>query len=107
MENCNTRKKVLHIITLFSVGGATENTIFTVDGLIKRGYDVDIITGPNISSEGSMYSICKKLNLSVLTFNNLKRDIAPLSDILVIFQLYFFIKKTIMILFILTVQKQV
>ena len=93
MENCNTRKKVLHIITLFSVGGATENTIFTVDGLIKRGYDVDIITGPNISSEGSMYSICKKLNLSVLTFNNLKRDIAPLSDILVIFQLYFFIKK--------------
>ncbi|MCH8326371.1 MAG: glycosyltransferase family 4 protein [Bacteroidetes bacterium] len=93
MENCNTRKKVLHIITLFSVGGATENTIFTVDGLIKRGYDVDIITGPNISSEGSMYSICKKLNLSVLTFNNLKRDISPFSDIIVIFQLYLFIKK--------------
>ncbi|MCH7826808.1 MAG: glycosyltransferase family 4 protein, partial [Bacteroidetes bacterium] len=58
-----------------------------------KGYDVDIITGPHISSEGSMYSICKKLNLSVLTFNNLKRDISPFSDIIVIFQLYLFIKK--------------
>jgi len=93
LENFNTRRKVLHIITLFSVGGATENTIFTVDGLIKKGYDVDIITGPNISSEGSMYSVCKKLNIPVLTFKNLRRDISPLNDILVILQLYRFIKK--------------
>ncbi len=93
MENNSTGKKVLHIITLFSIGGATENTIYTVDGLIKKGYYVDIVTGPNISSEGSMYSICKKLNIPVFTFNNLKRAISPLSDILVIFQLYLFIKK--------------
>ena len=92
MKNNNT-KKVLHIITLFSVGGATENTIYTVDGLIRKGYDVDIITGPNISSEGSMYNICERLNISVFTFNSLKRDISPFSDILVIFQLYRFIKK--------------
>ena len=93
MENLNTGKKVLHIITLFSVGGATENTIYTVDGLIKKGYDIDIITGPNISSEGSMYNICKRLNIPVITFVNLKRDISPFSDILVIFQLFRFIKK--------------
>jgi glycosyltransferase involved in cell wall biosynthesis len=93
LENFNTSKKVLHIITLFSVGGATENTIYTVDGLIKKGYDVDIITGPNISSEGSMYSICKKLNIPVITFVNLKRDISPFSDIIVIIKLYRFIKK--------------
>jgi len=93
LENNSTGKKVLHIITLFSIGGATENTIYTVDGLIKKGYYVDIVTGPNISSEGSMYSICKKLNIPVFTFNNLKRAISPLSDILVIFQLYLFIKK--------------
>ena len=93
MANFNTRKKVLHIITLFSVGGATENTIFTVDGLIKKDYYVDIITGPHISSEGSMYSICKKLNIPVFTFNSLKRNISPFSDLLVIFKLYLFIKK--------------
>ncbi len=93
MANCNTSKKVLHIITLFSVGGATENTIFTVDGLIKKGYYVDIITGPHISSEGSMYSICKKLNIPVFTFKSLKRNISPFSDLLVIFQLYLFIRK--------------
>jgi len=89
----NTRNKVLHIITLFSVGGATENTIFTVDGLIKKGYYVDIVTGPHISSEGSMYNICKKLNIPVFTFNRLKRNISPFSDLLVIFQLYLFIRK--------------
>ncbi|PIW70438.1 MAG: hypothetical protein COW08_01850 [Ignavibacteriales bacterium CG12_big_fil_rev_8_21_14_0_65_30_8] len=93
MNNSNTKKKILHIITLFSIGGATENTIYTVDGLIKKGYDVDIITGPNISSEGSMYDVCKKLNIPVFTFKHLKRKISLFSDILVIFQLYLFIKK--------------
>jgi len=93
LNNNIKKEKVLHIITLFSVGGATENTIYTVDGLIKKGYDVDIITGPNISSEGSMYDICKKLNIPVITFKHLKRKISPISDILVIFQLFLFIKK--------------
>lgn len=93
MNNSNTKKKILHIITLFSIGGATENTIYTVDGLIKKGYDVDIITGPNISSEGSMYDVCNELNIPVITFKHLKRKISPLSDILVIIQLYFFIRK--------------
>jgi glycosyltransferase involved in cell wall biosynthesis len=86
-------KKVLHIITLFSVGGATENTIFTVAGLINKGLNIDIVTGPHISSEGSMYEITKNLKIPVYTFHNLKRKISPFSDLIVILQLYKFIKK--------------
>lgn len=89
----DTNKKILHIITLFSVGGATENTLFTVNGLIKKGYKVDIVTGPHISSEGSMFETASKLNVPVLTFTNLRRAISPLKDLIVFFQLAFFIKK--------------
>lgn len=85
-------KKVLHIITLFSVGGATENTVFTCAGLIKKGYQVDLITGQHISSEGSMAEIANNLNVPVITFDNLKRQISPIHDMIVLFQLAKFIR---------------
>lgn len=87
------KNRILHIITLFSVGGATENTVFTCAGLIKKGYEVDLITGPHISSEGSMFEITKKLGVPVITFENLKREISPLHDLVVLFQLMRFIRK--------------
>lgn len=93
MSKVDCNKKILHIITLFSIGGATENTIFTVAGLIKKGYKVDIITGPNISAEGSMYEITENLKIPVYTFQNLKRNISVFYDLYVIFQLYKFIRK--------------
>jgi hypothetical protein len=45
-QSTGTRVRVLHLITLFSLGGATENTLLTVQGLQQLGYDVEIITGP-------------------------------------------------------------
>lgn len=84
--------KVLHIITLFSVGGATENTVFTVKGLRDLGYEVDLATGPNISSEGSMYEYTERNKIPVFTFRRLKRNISPINDCLIIYQLYKFIK---------------
>lgn len=88
-----TNKKVLHIITLFNVGGATENTIFTVAGLIKKGYHVEIITGSSSSVDGSMHEMTKRLNITVHTFPNLRRKISPLWDLVITFQLFKFIKK--------------
>ncbi len=85
--------KVLHIITLFSIGGATENTIFTCEGLIKKSYKVDIITGPNISSEGSMFETTEKMGIPVFIFKNLKRQISVFHDFVVLIQLKNFISK--------------
>ena len=93
MTIISTNKKVLHIITLFNVGGATENTIFTVAGLIKKGYKVEIITGSNSSVEGSMHEITERLKIPVHTFPNLRRKISPLWDLVITFQLFKFIKK--------------
>lgn len=89
----NSQIKALHIITLFSIGGATETVVSIVEGLQNKGYIVHIATGPNIPSEGSMYKEAQKKNITVFTFNNLKREINIIRDIQAIFQLYAFIKK--------------
>ena len=93
MSKSNTDIKVLHIITLFNVGGATENTIFTVAGLISKGYKVEIITGFSALAEGSMHSFSENLKIPVHTFPNLKRNISPVRDLYIIYQLYKVIKK--------------
>ncbi len=85
--------RVLNIITLFSVGGATETVVSMASGLREKGYDVHIATGPPIPTEGSMYEAAAKLGIPVFTFRNLKRAIRPLSDFLIIVQLAWFIRR--------------
>ncbi len=47
--------KVAHIITRMSLGGAQENTLLTVLGLMRRpGYEVDLVTGINDVGEGPL-----------------------------------------------------
>ncbi len=93
-KNPNEEKlKVLEIITLFSIGGATETVVSMAEGLMKDGQTVHIATGPNIISEGSMYETAKKLNIPVFTFKNLRRDINFFRDALIIIQLSLFIRK--------------
>lgn len=87
------KKKVLNIITLFSIGGATETVVSMARGLQKLGYEVEIATGPHIVSEGSMYETAEDLGIPVFTFKNLRRDINLFVDILIIIQLAWFIRK--------------
>lgn len=85
--------KILHIITVFSIGGATENTLLTAKGFIEKGYKVDILTGPNISSEGDMYSLAKRFGINVITLSTLKREINGFSDFISLLKIYRFIRK--------------
>ncbi len=84
--------KILEIITLFSIGGATETVISMSSGLKEMGHHVDIASGPNIPSEGSMYKTAEKLGIKVFTFSNLKREINLFRDVQIIFKLKKFIK---------------
>ena len=76
----DTPVRVLHLITLFSLGGATENTLLTVEGLQQLGYDVEIITGPPIASEGDMFAEARARGVRVKVIQILKRSIHPLLD---------------------------
>jgi glycosyltransferase involved in cell wall biosynthesis len=76
----DTPVRVLHLITLFSLGGATENTLLTVQGLQQLGYDVEIITSPPIASEGDMFGEARARGVRVKVIQILKRSIHPLLD---------------------------
>jgi len=85
--------KVLHILTNFSIGGATENTIFSVDGLQKLGYDIKILTGPNILSEGNLFQKAKDFKIKVEICDDLKRKINLFFDFIALIKIYKKIKK--------------
>jgi glycosyltransferase involved in cell wall biosynthesis len=86
--------KVLHIITRLILGGAQENTLFTVEGLERTGkYDVRLLTGPPLGPEGELLNYCQKKGIKYNIFSQLRRNISPLRDATSFFELVFFLKK--------------
>ena len=76
MKN-KSNQKVLHIITRLVSGGADENTLFTVDGLDKKGYEVDLLIGRQ--SEEKLAE-CLSAH-RVIVMPQLVRDLHPLYDV--------------------------
>ncbi len=73
--------RICHIITRMIIGGAQENTLLTVEGLMRRGYDVDLITGPPIGPEGSLLDRCYENGVNVIQVDELRRNLNPFADI--------------------------
>ncbi len=48
------KMKICHVITRMIVGGAQENTLFTIVGHIQKGHEVVLITGPSPGPEGEL-----------------------------------------------------
>jgi len=86
-------KKVLHIITRLIVGGAQENTMYSVEGLIKRGWEVDLLSGPTYGPEGKIIDKILERDIPLYIEPNLVRNINPIRDISAFIKLYKFIKK--------------
>jgi glycosyltransferase involved in cell wall biosynthesis len=85
-------QKILIIITLFSIGGATETVVSLATGLKKRGYNVDIVTGRALKDEGDMFTEAEKLGLNVIIVEELVRDINLLNDFKALLKLLKIIK---------------
>jgi glycosyltransferase involved in cell wall biosynthesis len=85
--------KVLHLITAFSLGGATENTLLSVEGLQDLGYDVQIVTGPNISSEGDLFERARQNHVRVVVIKELQRSIHPFYDVVAFFKILGVLRK--------------
>ena len=90
------KTKVIHVITRFDKGGASENTFLTVQGLDKNKYDVILIRG--LSEESCMgteetaavesnLSEAEKGGVKVITIPGLVRSIHPLNDLKALFGL--------------------
>jgi len=85
--------KIAHIITRLIIGGAQENTFFTIKGLINKGYEVDLISGPTYGPEGSLEEEVKKEKIKLIIIKQLVREINPFFDIISFFKLFFLFKR--------------
>lgn len=80
--------RICHVITRMIVGGAQENTLLTAIGLIEKGHDVVLLTGPSEGPEGKLFDKMKAPGLKVVEMPYLVRSLNPLKD----FQAYIFMK---------------
>jgi glycosyltransferase involved in cell wall biosynthesis len=84
--------RVLHAITRLIVGGAQENTMFTAILLDKDRYHVEVISGPQTGSEGSLMEELRQRGGQLIILPELLRQISPLNDLLSLWILFRLIK---------------
>lgn len=84
---------ILHIITRFIIGGAQENTMLTAEFLDKSRWQVDVLCGPQVGTEGSLIDEVHQRNIPLTIEPTLVREINPLKDLLALFRLTRFIKR--------------
>ena len=81
------RLRICHVITRMIVGGAQENTLLTVRGLMERGHEVVLLTGPSPGPEGKLLDAQAVAGLELLEEPNLVRELCPWADARALFSL--------------------
>jgi glycosyltransferase involved in cell wall biosynthesis len=79
--------RVSHVITRLIVGGAQENTVSTVLGLLDRGIETELISGPTGGAEGSLEGEFAGRPGALIFQESLVRPIAPWQDLKATFEL--------------------
>jgi len=85
--------RVLHVITRLIVGGAQENTMLTAALLDPARYAVDVISGPQTGSEGSLIEEVRARGVPLTIEPALVREIHPVKDLLALVRLTRFIRR--------------
>jgi len=85
--------RVLHVITRLIVGGAQENTMLTAALLDPARYAVDVISGPQTGSEGSLIEEVRARGVPLTIEPALVREINPAKDLLALARLARFIRR--------------
>lgn len=73
--------RICHVITRMIVGGAQENTLFTLRGHLRNGHDTVLVTGPTTGPEGKLLEQCPLEDLSVHEEPALVRQLNPILDL--------------------------
>ncbi len=83
--------KVAHIIARMITGGADENTLFTMEGLDKNKYELDLITGEEFDE--SILNKAKNNHFDIIQIKGLKWKLNFLHDPIVLLKLIKLLKK--------------
>ncbi len=78
---------VLHPITRLIVGGAQENTLFTVERLDKTRFHAEVVSGPQTGSEGSLIHEAQQRGIPLTIHPHLLRQISPVNDLRALYAL--------------------
>jgi len=73
--------RIAHVITRMIVGGAQENTLLTVRGLVEHGHDVVLVTGSSPGPEGKLLERLAVPGFEVLEIPALQRELNPVADL--------------------------
>ncbi len=76
------KMKICHVITRMIVGGAQENTLFTIVGHIQKGHEVVLITGPSPGPEGELLKNSEFPEFEIIEVPSLIREMNPVKDYL-------------------------
>lgn len=79
--------KICHVITRMIIGGAQENTLLSAIGQAEKGHEVILLTGPTLGPEGKLLENRNVGKIKIVEFPNLLREVCPLSDVKVYFEL--------------------
>ena len=82
-----TSIRVLHPITRLIIGGAQENTMLTAQLLRQEGWEVDIVSGPQTGSEGSLIESVQERGIPLVLEPTLVREVNPVKDLLAVWRL--------------------
>ncbi len=80
--------RILHIITRMTRGGAQENTLATIRGLGKKGYQPVLVTGPSWGPEGEILSKALREGHQVVLLPELGREIDFVKDPIAFLKLF-------------------
>jgi len=73
--------RVVHVITRLILGGAQENTLLTVEGLMRMGgFEVSLVTGPPEGPEGDLIDRARANGVDLVMMDELVRPIRPVTD---------------------------
>ncbi len=79
--------KVLHPITRLIIGGAQENTLLTAQLLDKTKWEVEIVSGPQTGSEGSLIEAVQERGIPLILEPTMVRELNPVKDLLALLRL--------------------
>jgi len=83
---------VLHPITRLIVGGAQENTMYTAALLDPQRFHVEVLSGPETGSEGSLIEEVRARGIPLTILPDLVREAHPWHDLRAIWQIYRFLR---------------
>ncbi len=72
--------KICHVITRMIVGGAQENTLYTIRGHLEKGHEVTLVTGPSDGPEGSLLASFTPPGMKLVVMPELLRELSAKRD---------------------------